>query len=307
MAATVLSLSVREGPRKGESFEYKIGTLIRIGRVVRGNTLAIRDPSISQNHLIIQFLPEITRWAVKDLGSSNGTYVNGSLISPDDPIALADGDVLVIGEKTSISVKISSSGDVLPPPPPEAVLPPLPRRGKARRSETVETAVLQEEKVSQPLTNRGSGRVSRGRSNRLLRKDENHETEVVEQRARRVTRSSSRVGSSAFSSKQQGDQDVPINISVSGCGVLGRGKKKTSKESHAGAEEEVVVGPVGETTGEQVEDDTDNMKLWQWFDRLATYLNNSINDVAEETIASISEKSCLFDEFIMHTANAGTE
>ncbi|KAG0498035.1 hypothetical protein HPP92_002342 [Vanilla planifolia] len=108
MASPILMISITKGCKEGETVECNPRSTIRIGRIVRGNTLAIKDPGISQKHLILQFLPEIARWVVTDLGSSNGTCINGGLITPDAPYPLADGDVIKIGEKTVISVIISA-------------------------------------------------------------------------------------------------------------------------------------------------------------------------------------------------------
>ncbi|KAK8942444.1 FHA domain-containing protein [Platanthera zijinensis] len=101
-------MSIDEGPKKGETLDCSHGSVIRIGRVIRGNTLAIKDPGISQKHLTVAFHRRISRWAVTDLGTSNGTAVNNAVISPNAPFPLADGDIITIGHKTSISVKISA-------------------------------------------------------------------------------------------------------------------------------------------------------------------------------------------------------
>ncbi|CAA6671697.1 unnamed protein product [Spirodela intermedia] len=49
-----LTLVVENGPRKGEIVECLPGSRVRIGRIVRGNTFTIKDPSISQSHVSIE-------------------------------------------------------------------------------------------------------------------------------------------------------------------------------------------------------------------------------------------------------------
>ncbi|KAL6221310.1 hypothetical protein ACLB2K_009061 [Fragaria x ananassa] len=104
MEPLALKLEILKGPRKGETLEYRPGSKIRIGRVVRGNNLPIKDSGISTNHLVID--SESGHWMVRDLDSSNGTLVNDTALNPNTPFELSDGDEIKIGEYTSISVKI---------------------------------------------------------------------------------------------------------------------------------------------------------------------------------------------------------
>ncbi|XP_062076734.1 FHA domain-containing protein At4g14490-like isoform X2 [Humulus lupulus] len=99
-----LKLEITKGPRAGETLEYRPGSTIRIGRVVRGNNLTIKDSGISTKHLSLE--SESGKWLLQDLGSSNGSFLNDQLIDPDVPVDLSDGDCIKIGESTSISVKI---------------------------------------------------------------------------------------------------------------------------------------------------------------------------------------------------------
>ncbi len=56
------------------------------------NTLSLADNEVSRRHAIIQLQGEKEFWIV-DLGSSNGTYLNGRRIS--QPVQLQRGDVLI--------------------------------------------------------------------------------------------------------------------------------------------------------------------------------------------------------------------
>ncbi|KAI3669378.1 hypothetical protein L6452_40612 [Arctium lappa] len=101
-----LKLIIEKGPREGETLEYPSGTVVKIGRVVRGNTIGIKDAGISSKHICIQFDHELCRWCLSDLDSSNGTILNGQSLKPYVPSGLNDGDCIKIGELTSILVKI---------------------------------------------------------------------------------------------------------------------------------------------------------------------------------------------------------
>ncbi|KAM0944506.1 putative transcription factor interactor and regulator FHA-SMAD family [Dioscorea sansibarensis] len=104
-----LNLTVDRGFGEVETLEFGVGAVIRIGRVIRGNTFAIKDPGVSQKHLCLQFDAGTSRWTVTDLDTSNGTFLNGSLISPSVPAALSHGDSIKFGESVSIYVGILDS------------------------------------------------------------------------------------------------------------------------------------------------------------------------------------------------------
>ena len=61
------------------------------------------DPGVSHSHAILtQNLDGV--WLVADVGSTNGTYVNESLLEAGRSQALADGDVLHVGAWTCITL-----------------------------------------------------------------------------------------------------------------------------------------------------------------------------------------------------------
>ncbi|KAK8548608.1 hypothetical protein V6N13_054608 [Hibiscus sabdariffa] len=131
-----ITLVMIQGPRKGETIIYQPGSSIRIGRVVRGNNLPIKDAGISSKHLTIE--SGSGKWIVRDLGSSNGTTLNSDLLPADTPFDLNDGDTVKVGETTSILIKIEGGGGGA-----EEVAVVVesrrrnpPRRGKALKNET---------------------------------------------------------------------------------------------------------------------------------------------------------------------------
>ncbi|XP_010267933.1 PREDICTED: FHA domain-containing protein At4g14490-like [Nelumbo nucifera] len=109
MEENSMKLIFEKGPRKGEMIECKPGSLVRIGRVVRGNTFSIKDAGISSKHLSVEF--KDGKWVVLDLESSNGTIVSGIKLQPLLHYDLKDGDVIKIGELTSIKVKIEEQNE----------------------------------------------------------------------------------------------------------------------------------------------------------------------------------------------------
>jgi hypothetical protein len=65
---------------------------VTIGRQA-GCTIVIRDTNISREHAQLRRRPN--GWTVRDLGSTNGTKLNGVRI--EDEQLLADGDVIMLG------------------------------------------------------------------------------------------------------------------------------------------------------------------------------------------------------------------
>lgn len=68
-----LRLTVVEGPERGRKRDFALST-IRIG-TAQGNDLVLRDSTVSRNHARLEQTP--SGWLVADLGSSNGTLLDG--------------------------------------------------------------------------------------------------------------------------------------------------------------------------------------------------------------------------------------
>ncbi|CAL5213290.1 unnamed protein product [Lathyrus oleraceus] len=100
--APTLELQILNGPRKGDTLQFQPGSTVKLGRIVRGNNLPIKDPGISTKHLSIQI--DSGSWVILDLDSSNGTVLDGATLPPNTPFHLRDGSVVKIGEATSILV-----------------------------------------------------------------------------------------------------------------------------------------------------------------------------------------------------------
>ena len=83
-------LVVRKGPQSGESFFIDSDSLT-IGRDPESD-IFLNDMTVSRMHAVVECLGG--QVSVRDAGSLNGTYVNGSWV---DSAGLVDGDVLQIG------------------------------------------------------------------------------------------------------------------------------------------------------------------------------------------------------------------
>jgi two-component system NtrC family sensor kinase len=87
----VLTLLVLQGPDKGRRFELPDAPTL-IGRDSR--QLPLTDNTVSRRHAELH--PVGDGWILKDLGSSNGTYINGARV--DNTYALKLGDQMRVGK-----------------------------------------------------------------------------------------------------------------------------------------------------------------------------------------------------------------
>lgn len=72
---------------------------VTLGRAV-GATVVVDDVYVSDEHA--EVVPEDGGWAVRDLGSTNGTFLNGAKVT--QPTFLSSGDQLRLG-KTRVEVR----------------------------------------------------------------------------------------------------------------------------------------------------------------------------------------------------------
>jgi tetratricopeptide (TPR) repeat protein len=85
-------LVVTAGPKEGLEFNLD-GDEYVVGRS-QENPICISDTSVSRRHIVLRRLG--AGWTVSDLGSGNGTLVNGEPIT--DETVLASGDVITMGD-----------------------------------------------------------------------------------------------------------------------------------------------------------------------------------------------------------------
>lgn len=78
-------------PAPGRSFD--LDAITTLGRDVN-NAIVIDDPFASSEHAVLTYRGR--GWYVEDLGSTNGTFVNGRAVAAVAPLAF--GDELAIGQ-----------------------------------------------------------------------------------------------------------------------------------------------------------------------------------------------------------------
>ena len=94
-------LIFKEGPSAGKTYPLE-GEEILIGREP-DCTLQIDSPGISRRHARIIF--QNNQFLLEDLGSSNGTFVNGERIS--GPQVLRNGDLISLGKLVQLEYQVA--------------------------------------------------------------------------------------------------------------------------------------------------------------------------------------------------------
>jgi predicted component of type VI protein secretion system len=92
MAAPTYQITMRSGPEPGKTFPLEQEEVF-MGRDL-ANDITVSDPEVSRRHA--RFIMQEENFLVEDLGSTNGTFLNGERIST--PQQLRPGDVITLGE-----------------------------------------------------------------------------------------------------------------------------------------------------------------------------------------------------------------
>jgi signal transduction histidine kinase len=101
----VLTLLVLQGPDKGRRFELPDATTL-VGRESR--QLPLTDNTVSRRHCELIYNTDDGEWTLRDLGSSNGSYVNGMRIVGKHALKLGDQvrvgrTLMVFGSQPGVS------------------------------------------------------------------------------------------------------------------------------------------------------------------------------------------------------------
>jgi pSer/pThr/pTyr-binding forkhead associated (FHA) protein len=96
LALPLASLLVRSGTLRGRRLPITMAT-VNIGRADY-NDLVIADPSVSTTHAKLQRKDDV--WVLSDLGSTNGTYVEGEPVTSET--ALTPGTTLRFGDVAAL-------------------------------------------------------------------------------------------------------------------------------------------------------------------------------------------------------------
>ena len=116
-------LIVRRGPQPNQTYDLN-KDIITLGRDIT-NDIVINDPEVSRHHM------RLTRGAggytLEDLGSTNGTFVNGQRLTGAKP--LNNGDMIGLGETVTLGYEMVRERPVGAPPeePVTAPNPAAPR------------------------------------------------------------------------------------------------------------------------------------------------------------------------------------
>ena len=113
-------LAVRRGPQPNQAFEISkdVSTL---GRDI-SNDIVINDRETSRHHLRIMRSGDTL--TIEDLGSTNGTFVNGKRVSGVTP--LQNGDMVGLGETVTLALEVYRAQDAPPEIPPSPLDQPTP-------------------------------------------------------------------------------------------------------------------------------------------------------------------------------------
>jgi hypothetical protein len=140
--APIASLLVRSGSLKGKRLTVRT-PVVNIGRADY-NDLVLPEPSVSSSHAKLQRREGI--WVLSDLGSTNGTFVDGERVTDETPLGpgatIRFGEVTTLFESTDDTTGIQQRVGTrmvqgLPPAPPATVTPRRPLRAPAPTSPAV--------------------------------------------------------------------------------------------------------------------------------------------------------------------------
>jgi two-component system NtrC family sensor kinase len=96
------------GPEKGRCIPFEADTVV-LGRAP-GNDIQMKDKSISRRHLRIERRGD--QYFIRDLGSKNGTFIEGARIEPEREYAVTEGMPIAVG-KTFMSIGKACPNEML--------------------------------------------------------------------------------------------------------------------------------------------------------------------------------------------------
>lgn len=111
-------LVVRRGPQPNQVYELN-KDVVTLGRDIT-NDIVINDPEVSRHHL--RFTRGADGYTIEDLGSTNGTFINGQRVSAPRP--LNNGDMLGLGETVTLGYERARPVSFAPESPGAAPVQP---------------------------------------------------------------------------------------------------------------------------------------------------------------------------------------
>lgn len=121
--ASQFQLIMRQGPTPGAAFLLE-GSQLNIGRD-SSNEIVINDAEVSRRHARLTF--QGGKYVLEDLGSTNGTFVNGQRLA--GPRVLKAGEVVSLGEQIVLVYEVTTNdpGATMVSPRAAAAVPSVPR------------------------------------------------------------------------------------------------------------------------------------------------------------------------------------
>jgi hypothetical protein len=113
------SLVVRQGARAGTVFPLTADSVV-LGRE-EGVDISLRDPEVSRQHARVSW--QAGTYVLEDLGSTNGTFLNGMQITGQRP--LRPGDSIGLGQ-TILVLQPQAGAEPTPVPAPRPAVAPAP-------------------------------------------------------------------------------------------------------------------------------------------------------------------------------------
>ena len=131
MAGALALFGVQQGPRSGEEIAVR-SPVLTLGQGSQ-NDVVLGDDSVSTTHARLE--DASGAWLITDLGSTNGTYLEGTRLAPNVPTALPYGSQVRFGGLRLVFNQVPAADPdaararYTPPP---AAVPVAERRGGLR-------------------------------------------------------------------------------------------------------------------------------------------------------------------------------
>ncbi len=132
MAPESFQLVMRTGPTPGKAFKLTMNE-VYVGRDIT-NEIVINDPEVSRKHARLT-LQAGGGYTLEDLGSTNGTFVDGQRIT--GPHLLASGEAIMLGDNVSLAYEaypaepaetVAVQREEMATPAPQPLPPPVEAR-----------------------------------------------------------------------------------------------------------------------------------------------------------------------------------